>query len=89
MSSRQKRRYRVRKLWRTRLKEVAMLIEGAQIRDYGWVLMVPLHRGDMRRAISFQAPYARKKTAKDIVAEATRVAAFAGYKVGVRHADTT
>lgn len=78
------RKRRVRKLWRKRLSEVCNLIEGANLRDFGWILLIPLYRGDVRHAISLQAPFARKKTAKDIVAETTRFVAVAGYTVGVR-----
>lgn len=83
MSSRQKRRYRVRSLWRKRLKEAAMLVEGAQIRDYGWLLMIPLYKGEMRHAITIHAAFARKLTARGIVTKTARFAATAGYKVGV------
>lgn len=86
MSNRQKRKVRVKRLWRKRLSEVCALVEGAQIRDYGWTLTVPLYRDDGRRhALSVTAAFARKRTARDIVFTLTRYAAYRSYKVGVRH----
>lgn len=82
MSDRQRRRWRVRKLWLKRLKETAQRMPSAMLFDYGWYIGVSgfMKNGNCN-AIRFCAPIARKRTAADIEAFIRKTAQRVGLQL--------